>query len=130
ETDSTARLVPPKTRAVTVDDPPQQWRELALLATPIVLSMTTWFSASAVLPQLKSAWGLSTAAGSWPTIAVQIGFVAGAVASASLGLADRINPRRLIFIGAAAASAANAALVVSDGIETAIPLRLATGARR
>ncbi len=36
-----------------------RWRALALLAVTLVLSMSTWFSASAVIPQLRGEWGLS-----------------------------------------------------------------------
>lgn len=60
---------------------PGRGRALALLALALVLSMTTWFSASAVIPQLRAQWALSDTAASWLTIAVQVGFVVGAVAS-------------------------------------------------
>jgi hypothetical protein len=62
----------------------------------MVLAMTTWFSASAVLPQLRAEWDLSSAAASWLTIAVQLGFVVGAVASAAFNIADLVPPRRLM----------------------------------
>lgn len=61
-----------------VMDPPGRWSALARLAVGMVLAMTTWFSASAVLPQLREEWELSSTAGSWLTIAVQLGFVVGA----------------------------------------------------
>jgi len=48
---------------------------LVLLAVTLVLSMTTWFSASAVIPQLREEWELSANAAAWLTIAVQLGFV-------------------------------------------------------
>ena len=63
------------------DRPAGRWRALALLATVAFLEMSTWFSASAVLPQLRAAWGVSAAAGAWLTISVQLGFVAGALLS-------------------------------------------------
>ncbi|HUP19844.1 MAG TPA: MFS transporter [Gemmatimonadota bacterium] len=108
-------------------DPPGRWRALAVLSVAMVLGMTTWFSASAVLPRLAERWALSSSAGAWLTIAVQIGFVAGAVTSAALTLADLVRPRRLILIGAAGAAAANAGLLLADGAGSAIALRLATG---
>lgn len=46
---------------------PERWRTLALLAVTLVLSMTTWFSASAVIPQLREAWGLSATTAAWLT---------------------------------------------------------------
>jgi len=89
--------------------------------------MTTWFSATAALPQLVDLWSLSGSASAWLTIAVQIGFVVGAVTSAALTLSDILPPRRMILLGAVGAATANALLYFADGAELAIPLRLATG---
>ncbi len=108
-------------------DPPGRWRALAVLAVAMVMSMATWFSASAVLPQLRDQWGLSTTAASWLTIAVQLGFVVGAVASALLNLADIVAPRRLILAGSLAAAAANLGLLLASGAGIAIALRFLTG---
>jgi MFS family permease len=110
------------------DQPAGRWRALALLSTAAFLEMTTWFSASAVLPQLRAAWGVSTAAGAWLTISVQLGFVAGALITAVLNLADIISPRRLMLYGGAGAAAVNLALLASHGMTSALPLRFATGA--
>lgn len=98
-----------------------------MLAAAALLGMTTWFSASAVLPQLTAAWSLSPSAGAWLTIAVQIGFVVGALTSAVLTLADIVSPRRLILFGALGAAIANALLLTASGVGAAIPLRFATG---
>lgn len=94
----------------------------------MVLAMTTWFSASAALPQLTAEWDLSATAGAWLTIAVQIGFVAGAFLSAALTISDILPPRRLFLIGASGAAVANLALLTVHGAGPAIGLRLATGA--
>src|SRR5262249_48784227 len=109
-------------------DPPGRWRALFVLAGSSVLSMGAWFSASAVLPQLRTLWHLSSAAGSLMTISVQLGFVAGCLASAILNLADLVRPRRLILLGACAAALVNAALVLCDGPPSALPVRFLTGA--
>lgn len=109
------------------NDPPGRWSALFILAFAMVLSMTTWFSASAVLPQVRAQWHLSATTSSFLIIAVQLGFVAGAVFSAILNLADRVAPRRLILYGAVGASVANVLLVASHGVGTALPLRFATG---
>jgi MFS family permease len=98
-----------------------------MLALVMVLSMSTWFSASAVLPQLRAEWGLSTAESAWLTIAVQLGFVTGAVASAVTNLPDRYNARHVVFISSLAAAAANLAVAVVSGTAAALPLRFATG---
>jgi MFS family permease len=100
---------------------------LTLLAVALVLSMSTWFSASAVIPQLRVEWSLSTSAGAWLTIAVQLGFVAGALLTSALTLADVVPPHRLLFMGAVGAATANALLLAADSAAAAIPLRAATG---
>jgi MFS family permease len=104
-----------------------QARALALLSAALVLSMATWFSASAVLPELRDDWALSDSAAAWLTIAVQLGFVAGAVASSLVNLSDLVSPRLLILAGSGGAAAANVLLVTADGPRAAIPLRFATG---
>ncbi len=115
--------------AYTEDRLPEgRWRALGLLAAAAFLEMTTWFSASAVLPQLRAAWGVSPSADAWLTISVQLGFVAGALVSAALNLADIAAPRRLMLYGGAGAAAVNLALLASGGLGSAVPLRFATGA--
>src|SRR5215475_9800009 len=109
-------------------DPPARWRALAVLAGSSVLSMGAWFSASAVLPQLRALWHLSSATGALMTISVQLGFVAGCLASAIFNLADLVRPRRLMLLGASAAALVNAALVLCDGPPGALPVRFLTGA--
>ena len=105
-----------------------QQRQLRVLAFALVLSMSTWFSTAAVLGQLRADWNLSSTAASWLTIVVQLGFVAGAVVSSLLTLADRIPPRRLILIGSIGAALANASIVLVDGYGFAVVARFATGA--
>jgi len=109
-------------------DPPGRWRALAVLAGSSVLSMGAWFSASAVLPQLRAQWHFSSGTGSLMTISVQFGFVAGCLASALLNLADLVRPRRLMLIGACCAALINAALVLCSGPTSALPVRFLTGA--
>jgi sugar phosphate permease len=102
-------------------------RALALLAAALVLSMTTWFSATAVVPQLRTDWELGNTAAAWLTIAVQVGFVAGALIGSALSIADVFPPRVVILVGSIGAAAANALLVAADGTALAIAARLATG---
>ena len=108
-------------------DPPGRWAALAILAVAVLLSMTTWFSASAVVPQLRAEWGLTQGQAALLTISVQLGFVAGAVGSVVLALADIVAPRRLMLYGSVGAALANAGLVLADGPLGAVPLRFATG---
>jgi len=101
--------------------------QLALLSVALVLAMTTWLSASAVVPQLREAWHLSGTGRAWLTIAVQLGFVAGALLSSVLNLADILDARLVIAGGALGAAAVNALLLVTHGLALALPLRAATG---
>lgn len=100
---------------------------LARLALAMTLAMTTWFSAVAVLPQLRAQWSLSSGDSAWLTIAVQLGFVAGALLSATLNLPDRIRPQLVVFGSAIGAAAANALVTAAPGPALAIALRFATG---
>lgn len=102
-------------------------RTLGLLAAALVLSMSTWFSASAVLPQLREEWGLGDTAAAWLTIAVQLGFVGGAVVSSVVNLSDVHSARLVIVAGSLGAAAANLGLVAASGAASAIPLRFLTG---
>ncbi len=103
-------------------------RASLLLAVGLVLGMTTWFSAAAVLPALRALWSLSSGEAAWLTIAVQLGFVAGSLVSAGANLADRLPIRRLILGSAIGAAIANALVVVAPDFGTAVALRALTGA--
>jgi MFS family permease len=105
----------------------ERWRQLALLSLVELLAMSLWFSGSAVLPQLTREWQLDGSRAAWMTMAVQAGFVAGALGSALLNLADRVAVRRLIATSALLGALANA-LVPVLGPDWALPLRCATGA--
>ena len=90
--------------------------------------MSPWFATSAVLGQLREAWMLSNAEASWLTIAVQIGFVLGALASVASNLADRIPPRRLLLLGTLGASAANLSIIFFETNTPTLIARFITGA--
>ncbi|MFC5946977.1 MFS transporter [Pseudonocardia lutea] len=93
-----------------------------------VLGLAVWFSASAVVPRLRAEWGIGEATAVWLTVAVQLGFVAGAVTSAVLTLPDRVRPHRLLAwsaLGAAACTLVMAAAVDTPG--PALALRGLTG---
>jgi MFS family permease len=104
-----------------------RWRALALLAVTLVLAMSTWFSASAVIPQLRVQWNLSDSAAAWLTIAVQLGFVGGALVSSLLNLSDIVSPRHVILGGAVGAATVNGLLVIAGSAAVGIALRFATG---
>jgi MFS family permease len=100
----------------------------ALIAAVQVLGLAVWFSASAVVPALRESWHISETASVWLTASVQLGFVAGAITSTALNLADRVRAHLLMAVCALLAAACTAvfALVV-DGLASAIPLRFLTG---
>lgn len=104
-----------------------RWRVLALLAIAIVLSLTTWFSATAITPELKREWQLSPVVLSWLTIGVQIGFVCGALAASLVNLPDIVRLNRLMALAALLAAAANASLLGVHGPMGAIAARVVTG---
>ena len=93
-----------------------------------MLGLSVWFSATAVVPTLRSEWGIGATAAVWLTASVQIGFVAGAVTSAVFNLADRAAPQHLLAASALGAAACTAALASScTGLGAAVPLRFLTG---
>ena len=105
-----------------------KWRNLVFLAVAELFAMALWFSASAVVPQLRLEFELSPRVGSWMTMSVQVGFVVGALISALLNMADRI-PARLLFAGSALAGAVFNALIPLLGTDPlgTLLLRFLTG---
>lgn len=90
--------------------------------------MSVWFSASAVVPALAVAWGLTASGQAWLTMSVQLGFVVGALASALLNLADRI-PGRWLFAASSLLAGTATFLIpaAGGGFLPALVLRFLTG---
>lgn len=109
--------------------PSAQRRALIGIAGSQLLAMTVWFSAAAVAPQLEILWGLDSAGTAALTLAVQVGFVVGALGSAIANLADIIPSRRLFIIAGLVAATTNAGLLLlgGDGFPIAVALRFLTG---
>ncbi len=108
--------------------PRRKWRVLLLLALAELLAMSLWFSATAVMPSLIDAWRLSTGGAAWLTMSVQLGFVAGALASALLNVSDIWPPRKVLAIGAFAGAGLNALIpLLVDALPLALVLRFGTG---
>ncbi|WP_255950268.1 MFS transporter [Streptomyces odontomachi] len=101
---------------------------LATIALSTFLSMSVWFSASFVIPQFQQLWALSGNESALLTIAVQLGFVLGAVTLAGTGLADAVPGARLMSVGATGAAIANLLLLWAPGYGIALGLRALTGA--
>jgi MFS family permease len=103
-------------------------RVLVVVAVAELLAMSLWFSATAAAPELAADWGLTDTETAWLTIAVQLGFVVGALLSSVFTLSDVVLPRYL-FAGSAVAGAVFTAAIagfVSSG-PPAIALRFLTG---
>ncbi len=101
---------------------------ITIMIVAQVLAMALWFSASAVVPDLRRNAGLDAATASLFTSAVQLGFVVGTIVSAGFGMADRLDPRRLFMVSALIGAAANGLILAlpptSPGV---IALRFVTG---
>lgn len=80
-------------------------------------------------PQLEAEWQLSTGEATGLTLAVQIGFVIGALVSGLLSLADVVPARRLFVVSGIAGAGFNLILVTLGPGDTVVAfgLRLLTG---
>ncbi|PZX13095.1 sugar phosphate permease [Palleronia aestuarii] len=105
---------------------PGRLRAGALICLGVLGMLTTWFSATAIVPDLIEEWAMTPAQAAWLTNAVQLGFVAGAVLAALVNLPDIVRMTRLVAIAGLVAALANAALLVT-GPGGAIAARFATG---
>src|SRR5690606_12657774 len=102
---------------------------ITLLLTAELAGMSLWFTSAAVLPEMVAESAVSPFRQALLSSGVQIGFVAGALAFALLGLADRYDPRRVIALSGLLAAAANVVLVAAPiGSASAIAARFVTGA--
>ena len=101
---------------------------LLVLALSVLLAKSLWFSASAVIPQLALVWDLDSDRRAWLTMSVQLGFVAGALFSAFLNLADRFDLKRIVVASTLFAAATNLAIPLSHAsYDNTIVLRFLTG---
>ncbi len=100
---------------------------LAWLALTTLLGMSTWFSGTAVVRALSVEWSLSSGEAAWLTIAVQLGFVAGAVVAALTNLLDIAPARAVLVVSSLATALANAAFGAADSAAWGLPLRFLTG---
>jgi MFS family permease len=107
--------------------PAGRYRALFILSLCIVLSMTTWFSATAVLPKLQSIWNLTPTLSAWLTIGVQLGFVIGAIGSSIISLSDIVSSKKLMIYGSIGAAGANLGLLLAESAYLAIFFSLMTG---
>lgn len=106
----------------------RRWQALAMTSLAVVLTLSTWFSVTAVAPEISRALSLSLAQMSWLTNAVQGGFVVGALTASFFALMDVWPMKRLLVIGALCAGAANGIILFDIGPVGVAFARFATGA--
>ena len=101
---------------------------LAVLGIAILLAEAPWFASGAVAPLLADEWQPTSLELSLLTVAVQLGFAAGALTLAASGAADVVSGRVLFTAGATVTGLANLgfAWVATDPL-TALPFRALTG---
>ncbi|HUP60980.1 MAG TPA: MFS transporter [Thermoanaerobaculia bacterium] len=103
-------------------------RALVLVSIAELLAMGLWFGVSAVAPAIAAEWRLDESATAWLTLAVQLGFVAGTLLSATLNLPDVIRARHLFAFCAILGAIANALLAwLVTTTTAALVLRFLTG---
>ena len=102
-------------------------KALILICLGIICAMTPWFSATAILPELRASWQMSPMVSAFMTGAVQVGFVIGALGMAITSLADIVSSVRLMVTGALLAGLCTAVVGMVDTAHLAIVLRLLTG---
>lgn len=104
-----------------------KWSALAWTALAVILSLTTWFSATAVIPELTRDFGLTTGQAAWLTNAVQLGFVFGALGASLLSLADVFRITHLMAMACIMAGLANALILLEPSAFGLILARAGTG---
>lgn len=101
---------------------------ITLLVLAEIAGMSLWFASAAILPDMVRESGIDAVRQAMLSSGVQLGFVAGALAVAASGLADRFDPRRVFALCGVLAALCNAALLIAPiGSAVAILLRFLTG---
>ncbi len=104
-------------------------RSIGILLLAEMAAMSLWFISSAILPDMLREVEISPVRQAALSSGVQLGFVAGALLSAFLGLADRFDPRQVFAASAFAAALVNVTLLISSPDSLlAIAARFLTGA--
>lgn len=101
---------------------------VAVVVIAEFLGTSLWFTANAAANDLARAWGLTSGGLGTLTSAVQLGFIAGTLAFALSGLADRFAPHRIFAASAVAGALANVGFALAAGdLVVASALRFFTG---
>ncbi len=101
---------------------------LVLLCAAELMSMSVWFSVSAVSSALQVELGFSAGEIAWLVMAVQFGFVVGTLLLAFANLSDVFNIRALFAISATAAAVFNLSFIyIGDNLVFGMLLRFLAG---
>jgi MFS family permease len=106
---------------------PQSASQLVWIALAELLGMSLWFAATAVAPALAGEFTLGEDAIAWLTMAVQLGFVVGTLASALINLPDIVAPRRVFAGGCVAGAIFTISALAAPSAATLIAGRFFTG---
>ena len=104
-----------------------RWFVLAVTGVALVLSLTTWYSATAVIPELTELMSLSLSQVAWFTNSVQVGFVISALFVSLLSLLDIHKSSTIMAISAWVAGIANGFLILEPGVILSLLSRFMTG---
>jgi MFS family permease len=106
-------------------------RSLWILPVIIVSQFTgtsLWFAGNAVLGDLQRQWELGSAALSYMTSSVQLGFIIGTFLFAFFTISDRFSPRIVFFLCSLLGSLSNLGIyLAADGLISLLVLRFSTG---
>eukprot|EP01125_Pyxidicula_operculata_P018867 TRINITY_DN6768_c0_g1_i1.p1 TRINITY_DN6768_c0_g1~~TRINITY_DN6768_c0_g1_i1.p1 ORF type:complete len:410 (-),score=31.57 TRINITY_DN6768_c0_g1_i1:83-1312(-) len=108
-------------------DTPIQWFYLFIMSISIISGMSTWFSASAILPQLILKWELSEQTSPLLTVLVQIGFVVGALIISVFQISDLFQAKYIMVVGCVGAGLANVLIIAWEEFAFALCMRFFTG---
>jgi MFS family permease len=115
-------------QSIAASRPSSKLLSITLLVLAEIAGMSLWFASAAILPDMVRESGIDAVRQAMLSSGVQLGFVAGALAVAASGLADRFDPRRVFALCGVLAALCNAALLVAPiGGTMAILLRVSTG---
>lgn len=104
-----------------------KWTVMFITALGVILTLTTWFSVTAIIPDLEREFGLSFSELGWLTNGVQAGFVIGALCASIFSLADVVRPQKLMAWSALCAGLANAIILLEPSTTWIVLSRFLTG---
>ena len=106
----------------------KKYAALALISLCLIGALSTWFSATVILPELSDMAQLSGSQTIWLTNGVQLGFVIGALTISFFNVSDTVSLTKLIALSCICAASANLLLTFSNSGAHIVALRIITGA--